>query len=321
MLLTAWVKFIFYASLLSVAGYLSCRYGYSISKKSRISEGFMGVFFLAFATSTPELFTSISAVKSGAFDLALGDIFGSLLSNLFILIMLNLFISKRGLLNSAVKLKGVVVVIALQALIIVSIFLRNIIGLNLDLFNFGLENLFIFLLYTLFLRSELKENREDKKPTGIKNKRTKSCLREWGIFVAALFAIVMFSQLLVIQSKVIVESSILNYLFFGTLFLGFVTSLPELIVTVSALMNRSHSMAIGNIVGSNALDLAILPLLELVSLKVSIFSKISLAHIYTLITVEIVTIALFVLARSKRVNRFYGLIMLLLLIVPLIMLF
>ncbi len=279
----------------------------------------MGVFFLALATSSPELFTAASAVKAKIFDLALGGIFGSLLSNLFILILLDLFVSKSGFLKKGKNFRGIFIVIILQALIIVSIFLRKLAGFNLDIFSFGLENIFIAVLYIFFLKNELRDNKKDSDASKIES--NSSCVKEWCVFIIALFAITFFAQLVVIQSKIIVEGSMLNYVFFGTLFLGFVTSLPELVVTISALMNRSHSMAIGNIIGSNALDIAILPILELVSFKVPIFSKISISHIYTLIIVEIVTLAIFILIKSKRLNRGYELILLLLLIVPLIIIF
>ncbi len=318
-MLVVWFKFAAYSIAIFIFGYLSCKYGYLITKKSRISEGFMGVFFLAMATSSPELFTALIAVKNKVFNLALGNIFGSLLVNVFILILLDLFVSKGGFLKRSKNFKGISIVLILQALIIVSIILRSVFGFNLDFLSFGLENIFIIILYFIFLKGELKDNESNVVSSEVKSNR--GCLKEWIFFVVSLIAIAFFAQLVVVQSRIIVENSMLNYVFFGTLFLGFVTSLPELVVTISALMNRSHAMAIGNIIGSNAFDIAIIPVLGLVSSKVSILSKASLSHIYTLIAVEIVTLTLFILFRSKKLNKGYELILLLLLIVPLIMIF
>ncbi|MDP8253079.1 MAG: hypothetical protein P9X27_01610 [Candidatus Kaelpia aquatica] len=318
-MLIAWLKFALYSIAIFLSGYISCKYGSLIAKKSRISEGFMGVFFLALATSAPELLTSVIAVKSKIFDLALGNIFGSLLSNLFILILLDLCVSKGGFLRKSKNFKGIFIILILQALIAVSIILRSFAGFDLDIFSFGLENIFIVILYLIFLKGEIRDGQADI--VSSKPSNDKGCLKEWAVFIIALIAMAFFAQLTVIQSKIIVERSMLNYVFFGTLFLGVITSLPELVVTVSALMNRSHAMAIGNIIGSNALDIAIIPILEIVSFKVPIFSKMSSSHLYTLVAVEIVTVVLFVLLRFRKLNRAYELMLLLLLVVPLIIIF
>ncbi|MDP8216492.1 MAG: hypothetical protein P9L98_04155 [Candidatus Kaelpia imicola] len=318
-MLIAWLKFTAYAIAIFLFGYISCKYGYLIAKKTRISEGFMGVFFLALATSSPELFTSAIAVKNKIFDLALGNIFGSLLINLFILILLDIFVSKGGFLKRSKNFKGIFIVLILQALIVVSIILRSFTGFNPNLFNFGLENILIVILYFFFLKGELRDNKADNIFSESSN--NKNYLKEWAIFVVALIAMAFFAQLTVVQSKIIVERSMLNYVFFGTLFLGFVTSLPELVVTVSALMNRSHAMAIGNIIGSNALDIAIIPILEVISFRIPLLSEASLSHLYTLAAVEITTLTLFILLRSRKLKRAYELMLLLLLIVPLIIIF
>ncbi|MDD5613756.1 MAG: hypothetical protein PHQ54_01635 [Candidatus Omnitrophica bacterium] len=317
-MLLSWVKFIGYALCLFLFGYISCSRAAKISSLSSITEGFMGVFFLALATSFPEFITSVLAVKNGLFDLALGNIFGSLLSNLFILIFLDLIFRKSGFLKNS-GYKNILAVFVLQALMIAAVIYRYFMPSGMSLFNFGFENILVIFAYAVFLKNELSENSQKQSAEAGTGKAP--VFKSWIVFLVGLLGIGFFSHLTVIQSKIIVESSGLNYVFFGTLFVGFTTSLPELIVTLSALLRGSKSMAIGNIIGSNAFDIAIIVFLELLSSDMPILGKISLMHINTLFFVQVVTLALFVLLMFKKFNKIYGIILLILLILPLIIIF
>ncbi|HEO64099.1 MAG TPA: hypothetical protein ENN78_02380, partial [Candidatus Omnitrophica bacterium] len=236
----------------------------------------------------------------------------------FILIFLDFIFRTGGFLKNSGH-KNILAVFVLQSLIIAAVIYRHFLPLGMSLFNFGFENILVIFVYFLFLKNELSQNSREQ------NKNTSSdrdpVFKNWAIFFAALTGIGFFSHLTVVQSKIIVESSGLNYVFFGTLFIGFVTSLPELIITLSALLRGSKSMAIGNIIGSNAIDIAIIVFLELFSLDRPILGNISFMHINTLFFVQIVTLALFVLLMLKKFNKIYGTILLILLVLPLIIIF
>ncbi|MEJ2541267.1 MAG: sodium:calcium antiporter, partial [Gemmatimonadota bacterium] len=73
-----------------VAGVALARSGDVLAARTRMGGLWVGLVFLAFATSLPELITAGTAVRLGAVDLAAGDLFGSNMANMAILALLNL---------------------------------------------------------------------------------------------------------------------------------------------------------------------------------------------------------------------------------------
>ncbi len=71
-----WATFAVYAAIVAVAGYTVARTGIGIVEETGISETVVGGLFTAFATSLPELVTSVAAVRRGALTLAVGGIIG-----------------------------------------------------------------------------------------------------------------------------------------------------------------------------------------------------------------------------------------------------
>ena len=83
--IVVWVKFVACAAIIIVAGTKLTRYSDTIADKTGLGKTFVGILFLAVATSIPEMATEISSVRFVTPpnpDLALGDAFGSNLFNL-----------------------------------------------------------------------------------------------------------------------------------------------------------------------------------------------------------------------------------------------
>jgi cation:H+ antiporter len=85
------------------------------------------------------------------------------------------------------------------------------------------------------------------------------------------------------SADAIAQSTGLGGTFFGSIFLALVTSLPEMVVTISALRLGSLDLAIGNIFGSNMVNVFILSICDLASTTGPVIAKISPAHIVTVI--------------------------------------
>ncbi len=71
-----WLRFIFFAAITMVAGWLLTGAAESIAAQTALSDSIMGGFFVAVTTSTAELVTALAAVRRGALTLAVGDILG-----------------------------------------------------------------------------------------------------------------------------------------------------------------------------------------------------------------------------------------------------
>jgi cation:H+ antiporter len=87
----------------------------------------------------------------------------------------------------------------------------------------------------------------------------------------------------------IADQTGLSESFFGTVFLAITTSLPELVVSVSALRMGALDMAAGNLLGSNVFNIAILSLLDLFYTEGPLYSKISGTHALSLLASIVMT--------------------------------
>ncbi|MBN3039399.1 MAG: hypothetical protein JW869_08300 [Candidatus Omnitrophica bacterium] len=129
--LTVWLKFICYSAILVCSAVLLAHLGEKIShipfKGIALGETFVGSLFVAITTSLPELTVGFSAVKLGFFDMALGNIFGSNMFNMFILSISDLVLGRDVILSSVsiLHLFTALFVIISTALVMASLVYRS----------------------------------------------------------------------------------------------------------------------------------------------------------------------------------------------------
>jgi cation:H+ antiporter len=98
---TALVHYFINALLVIIAAIFLPKIGEGIAESTGLGQTFVGNIFIAFSTSLPEVVVSIAAVKIGAIDLAIGNLFGSNIFNIFILALDDIFFTKGPLLSFA----------------------------------------------------------------------------------------------------------------------------------------------------------------------------------------------------------------------------
>lgn len=99
--ITAIVSFCINAVIIVFAAIFLPEIGESIARSTGLGQTFVGTILIAVSTTLPELVVSIAAVKIGAFDLAIGNLFGSTLFNLFVLAIDDIFFMKGPILSFA----------------------------------------------------------------------------------------------------------------------------------------------------------------------------------------------------------------------------
>lgn len=97
---TVW-KSIGAASVILVAGFALARCGDALAEQTGLGTGFFGMVFLGFATSLPEVITVIAAVRLGRYDMAIGEIFGTNLFNVTIIVLVDALYRGEPILNEA----------------------------------------------------------------------------------------------------------------------------------------------------------------------------------------------------------------------------
>lgn len=233
-----------------------------ISAKTNISEGVIGMFFLAVATSFPEIVTSATAVFSfGRIGLGYSDIMGSVIVNLMILFVLDVLHKKGRILTEAshlTRLTGFFVPVVTGILLAGAVMRMS--GIELDLGKrMGLESILVIASYLFYLNMVRRSN-DVKKP--VDRPDGGSFYKIWAKFAFFLFIVMLLGIWMAKIGDDMMVKTGLSQTFAGALMLGVATSLPEIIVSFAAFRASSIDMAVGNVLGSNLFDVCIVPVLD-----------------------------------------------------------
>ena len=135
---------------------------------------------------------------------------------------------------------------------------------SVTIFNVGISSLMIFVFYIVFLRILFKERKISIKIELYNNKSLKTEIIN---FIISALVIIGIGIYLPVVGKEI--SVVMNWSesFVGVIFLAFVTSFPELVVSISSARIGAFDMFLGNIAGSNLFNIAIIFLIDIFYLK------------------------------------------------------
>jgi cation:H+ antiporter len=263
-----------------LAGAALARYGDAIAEVTKLGRLWVGSLLLAGATSLPELTTDIAAVRLGAVDLAVGDLFGSSMANMLILAIIDLVPPRRRVLQN-VALDHVLaasLAISLNAIAAFLVVLRP----SGSLLWVGPGSLFLLFAYVAGTRVVYRHaRREGATITGAEAEQ--SGTRPLGLrravlgFAVAALVVLAAAPAFAWSAKGIAVLTGLGNTFVGTWLVGLATSLPEVVTCLAAVRMGAFDLAVGNLFGSNAFNMAILFPLDLVQ-PGSLFSAVDPSH-------------------------------------------
>lgn len=284
-----WLQLLLCLSVIGYAGYFLSRYGDIIAEKSGISASWIGLILLSTATSLPELVTGISAVTiANAPDIAVGDVLGSTVFNLAILVMLDALYRRETLYSRAAQ--GHILSASLGAILIAfagfSLLLDQA-GMSPAFGHVGMYSPFILLVYLVAMRavysyerrtlSEFVEAAAERYPGAT----LRGAIKGYG---QAALAVVLAGSWLPFLAKDIADMMGWGQSFVGTMLVAAVTSAPEAAVTISALRLGALDMAIANLLGSNLFDIIILAVDDLFYFKGPLLAQVDAGHALTAFT-------------------------------------
>lgn len=258
-----WLQLLLCLAVIGYAGYLLSRYGDIIAEKTGMSASWIGLILLSTATSLPELATGISSVTfAHAPNIAVGDVLGSTVFNLAILVMLDALYKRETLYSRAAQ--GHILSASLGSLLIAfagfSLLLDQA-GISPVMWHVGFYSPFIVLVYLVAMRAVYSyERRTVSEYTEVSAERYPDVTLRSAIkgYALAAVAVVAAGSWLPFVAKDIAELMGWGRSFVGTLLVAGVTSAPEVAVTISALRIGALDMAIANLLGSNLFDIIIL---------------------------------------------------------------
>ena len=269
----------------------------SIAKRFKIPQLVIGLTIVAMGTSMPEAAVSIKAAISGNADISIGNVVGSNILNILIILGISSVIFPLIVKKSTLKIDIPIVIGATGVL-----FLLGLLGKV--YFWGGAIMLLGFGAYLTYLFIGAKKNKEEDE-TEIKDMPIWKSI----IFVILGIALIIFGSEFAVETATnLAKMAGWSDAFIGLTIVALGTSLPELFTSVMAAIKKNPDIAIGNVVGSNIFN--ILFILGITSLIIPINFAPSFL-IDTVISLACAVLLLVLSLKGGKLKRWGGAIMLL----------
>jgi cation:H+ antiporter len=259
----------------------------------------VGLTVVAFGTSAPELLVSIEAALKGTGDIAVGNVIGSNIANIALILGLSAVI--RPMAVQAVVIKREIPIMIGISILLFVLLLDKYIGLIEGILFVTLLILYIFLGIYLS-KKETDEKVKTEFESGLP-KPSKSVLLSIVFVVAGFLLLIIGANIFVDGAISLAEMMGISQVIIGLTVVAFGTSLPELITSIVAAFKDEVDIAIGNIVGSNVFN--ILSILGISSIITPLHAE--GVSIFDLSIMLLVAVILWPLSRiGFKLNRWEG---------------
>jgi cation:H+ antiporter len=247
---------VFGLGLLTVGGNLLVDGAVSLAKKWGISEAIIGLTIVAIGTSMPELIVSLLAAIWGNTEIAIGNVLGSNIANIFLILGLTAVIAPVALSRSTrfFDLPVSILVTLLLALVASDMLfdgaMRNMIG-RIDAVIF-ISLAVLFILYSI---------RHNNTPNSDEIDEIEKVLSPWkaGLWVAGGIGVLfVWWKILVTGAVDLAKMAWLSESIIGLTIVAVGTSAPEMITSILAARRGKADIAVGNVIGSNIMNILLI---------------------------------------------------------------
>ncbi|HPF96213.1 MAG: calcium/sodium antiporter [Flavobacteriaceae bacterium] len=290
--------------LLVIGGEYLVRSSVALSFKLKISKLVIGLTVVSFATSAPELLVSLQAALNGYSDIALGNVIGSNIANIGLVLGITALISPLAINKDFYKFNWPVMMLVS---IMLYVFLKS--GKEL---NF-LEGMALFVCLIIFLvvliRNSRKDAQMDLEEVDDKLQAVSSFkITLWMLIGAA--ALYFGSEWLVRGAKDIAESLGVSQRVISVTMVAVGTSIPELAASVIAALKKEKAISLGNLIGSNIFNitsvLGITAMIQPIAVK---DERLLTSDIFWMLGFAFVLIPLVFLHKRFQLSKLEGLIL------------
>ncbi len=227
----------------------------SLAKKFGVSSLIIGLTIVAFGTSMPELVVNVIAALNGTAGVAWGNIIGSNLANILLILGIAALILPLTVKRSTVWKE---IPFSFLAVVVLTVFANIRLWDDLQVNTlFRTEGIililfFIIFLYYIFGLTKQNKTEPESKPEPIKDR---SGLMIFLMIMAGLAGLYFGGNRIVEGAVVIAKNLGLSEFLISATIIAVGTSLPELITSVVAVRKRNIDLAVGNVVGSNIFNI------------------------------------------------------------------
>lgn len=291
--------------LLFMGGEGLVRGSVAVAEKLGLSKLLIGLTVVAFGTSTPELLVSVNAALGGAPDIALGNVVGSNIANVLLILGVAAVITPiAGWQRTAMR---DAVVMSVAALALFGLTFGNVIGL---IEGAGLfAALLAYLAVSYWLERRGRPSRQHEHETEeFEGVATQSVWIAIAFVVGGILALMLGADLLVRGAVSIARTFGVSDAVIGLTLVAIGTSLPELATSIVAAWKRHSDVVLGNVIGSNIFNiLAILGITALVT-PIPVGPQFRILDVPLMLGVSVLVVVL--LVATKRIGRGIGIAML-----------
>jgi cation:H+ antiporter len=290
--------------LLVIGGEFLVRSSVALSFKLNLSKLVIGMTVVSFATSAPELLVSLSAALDGSPDLALGNVIGSNIANITLVLGLTAIISPMAIDKNFYKMNW-------PAMMIISLlfyyFLIN------DNVISQLEGILLLVFLVVFVFIMISKARKDKVVEVDDVYDALQNVSNFKIFFWLLIggsALYFGSSWLVDGAKDIALNLGVSEGVIGATVIAVGTSIPELSASIIAALKGEKAISLGNLIGSNIFNIGSVIGLTAIITPIKAIEPNVITNVYWMLGVAAILIPLVFIPKKFEINRVKGLLLL-----------
>ena len=272
----------------------------SVAGNFKVSKMLIGLTIVAFGTSAPEFAVSVKSLLSGSGDMVLGNVIGSNILNILLILGVSSMFHSLKVKDNTVK-KELPITLLMTAIFIVLLSDR--------LFDKGFNNTFtrsdgiviiLFFLVFVYYLIKMARNKIDKS----QDEKYMSMKKAILFTILGIAGIIIGSNLVVENASAIARTMGISESMVALTIVALGTSLPELVTSITATRKGEYDIAIGNVVGSNIFNIGMV-----IGAPIAIFGGIQQFSInyIDLITMIISAFLLFIFSyNDRKISKFEG---------------
>ena len=247
--------------LLCIGGYAIVSGGVSLAKKIRISSMIIGLTVVAYGTSTPELAASLLAAFNSHTELILGNIVGSNISNIGMVIGISAIFTPL-LISKITVSRWIPIMIGVSLLVVAMSYDGEVSQVDGAILITALIGFTVYTIKTVkkqkIQQNENIENEELEGEYFLSKYKIETYPQSIGLIIVGVILLFLGGHLTVDGAVNIAESLGLSQLVIGVVIVAIGTSLPELITSIIAIAKKQTDIGVGNIVGSNIYNILLI---------------------------------------------------------------
>lgn len=277
-----------------------------IALKFKIPAMIVGLTVVSFATSAPELMVSVISSVNGKSEIALGNVIGSNIANLGLILGITLVFTSIELSKKFLKNDYLFLISSVLLYFLLAKFDLNLSRLD------GIILLIFLVVFIWFQIKGVKQNDTSELTNQDVNKR-KSNLKIVGIFLIGILMMFFGSDLLVENASLIAQKFGVSERIIAVSIIAVGTSLPELTASLIAIYKKQFAMSLGNVVGSNIINiLVVLGVSSVISpIKVDNINFIT-TDFYVMLLMSLLVLVFYILPKRSFLDYKFGITLLIL---------